>query len=176
MSFVGLVTEAEASPELKLLYAQIRAAVGFLPNFFQALARDPEVLKGQLAFGDAVMKEGALSKTIKEELALVVSGLNTSSYCIAAHMEILHQLGIEKSLSRKLATDYASAPVDDKAKALFRFADRLTRTPDDFSEADINALRSAGWDNVAIFEAVLTVAYYNYISRVSIGLGLVADV
>ena len=175
MSFVGLVTQAEASPKLKQLYERIHAESGFLPNFFQALGRDPETVEGHLSLGSAVTKDGALPKALKEQIALVVSGLNTSSYCIAAHMEVLHRLGVEKSLSRKLATDYANAPVDEKTRALFRAADKLTRTPDEFSQADINALRDAGWDNAAIFEAVTTTAFYNYVARISIGLGLVAD-
>lgn len=175
MSFVGLVTEAEAPAELKPFFAQIKSEMGFLPNFFLALGRDPEIIKGQLALGAAITKDGALSRAIKEQIALVVSGLNTSSYCIAAHMEVLHHLGIEKSISRKLATDYENAPVDAKTKALFRAADKLTRTPDEFSQAEIRALQDAGWDDAAIFEAVMTTAFFNYIARVSIGLGLVAD-
>jgi uncharacterized peroxidase-related enzyme len=175
MSFVGLIPESQAPPEVQQLYRQIREVAGFLPNYFQAVGRDPGIIKGHLAFGDAVTRDGALSRALKEQIALVVSGLNTSSYCIAAHMEVLHHLGIEKALSRKLATDYANAPVDEKTKALFRAADKLTRTPDEFGEADIAALRESGWDTPAIFEAVMTIAYYNCVARVSIGLGLVAD-
>ena len=33
----------------------------------------------------------------------------------------------------------------------------------------------AGWDDAAIRETVLTVAYFGYINRVSLGLGLVTD-
>ena len=175
MSFVGLISEVEAQPELKLLYKQISAEMGFVPNFFQALGRDPEIIKGQLALGGAISKEGALPRAVKEQIALVVSGLNTSSYCIAVHMEVLHHLGIEKAISRKLATDYENAPVDNSTKAIFRAADKLTRTPDEFGQADILVLRDAGWDDAAIFEAVMATAYFNYIARVSIGLGLVSE-
>jgi alkylhydroperoxidase family enzyme len=36
-------------------------------------------------------------------------------------------------------------------------------------------VRQAGWDEAALRETVLTVAYFNFINRVSFGLGLVAD-
>jgi alkylhydroperoxidase family enzyme len=65
--------------------------------------------------------------------------------------------------------------VEEKARALFRFADKLTRKPLDIEETDVAELRRAGWDDAAIREAVLTVAYFNFINRVSFGLGLVAD-
>lgn len=175
MSFVALVSDEQASPALKKVYEQIRREFGFLPNYFQALGRAPRVMESHLALAEAITNDGALSRTLKEQIGLVVSGLNSSSYCIAAHMEILRRLGVEKRLGRKLATDYANAPVGDKEKALFRFADKLTRKSSDITPADVEAVRQAGWDEQALVEAVFTVAWFNFINRISFGLGLVAD-
>ncbi len=176
MSFVRKVSEADASPELQPLYQQIREHYfGVVPNYFQALGRWPQVIEGQLALAGVVLGGGALTPALKEQILLVVSGINSSSYCIAAHMELLRRLGVEKPLGRKLATNYESAPVGDKEMALFRFADKLTRSPSDISQADAQALLQAGWDEAALIETVLTVAWANFINRVSFGLGLVAD-
>ena len=54
-------------------------------------------------------------------------------------------------------------------------ADKLTRRPGEVEKADADALHAAGWNDAAIVEAVLTVAYLNLINRVSLGLGLMAD-
>ena len=35
-----------------------------------------------------------------------------------------------------------------------------------------DAVKKAGWDNAAVRETVLTVAYFNYVNRVSLGLGI----
>ena len=175
MSFVGLVSEAQADPRVQALYQQVRENFGFLPNYFQALGRDAQWIEGQLALGGAIMKDGALSRALKEQIGLVVSGINSSSYCIAIHMEILRLLGVEKPLGRKLVTDYANAPVGEKEKVLFRLADKLTRKPFEILEADVQAVRQAGWDDTALVEAVLATAYFNCVNRVSTGLGLVAD-
>jgi uncharacterized peroxidase-related enzyme len=90
-------------------------------------------------------------------------------------MELLQRLGVEKALARKLVNDYENAAVPDKMKALFRFANKLTRKPVEIEEEDISALKAAGWDDAAVRETVLTVAYFNYVNRVSLGLGLVED-
>jgi uncharacterized peroxidase-related enzyme len=121
------------------------------------------------------MNDGALTKTEKEQIGVVVSGINASSYCLVIHMELLRRLGVEKALARKLVNDYESAAVPDKMKALFRFADKLTRKPVEIEEEDISGVKAAGWDEAAIRETVLTVAYFNYVNRVSLGLGLVED-
>lgn len=175
MSFISPVSEEQASPPLKNLYAAIRQKLGFLPNYFQALGRRPGLVEGHLALSAAVEQSPALPLALKEKMGLVISGLNTSSYCIAIHMEMLRGMGVERPLGRKLVTDYPSAPVDSREMALYRFADKLTVRPADIKQEDVDALRAAGWDDDAIVEAVVAVSYYNFINRVSMGLGVVAE-
>ena len=175
MPYVDEIEQAEANPELREIYARIEKNFGFVPHFFKALGRMPEVIKAQLQLSATIMGDGALSTLIKEQIGVVVSGINSSSYCIAIHMEVLRQFGIDKPVSRKLATDYMNAPVDDKTKTLFRFADKLTRKPLDVDQPDADEVLRAGWSQAALRETVLTVAFFNYINRVSFGLGLVTD-
>ena len=175
MSFIALVSEEQADPKAKQLYETIKEVFGFLPNYFRALGSRAEVMDAHLALAEAIAKEGALSRALKEQIGLVVSGLNTSSYCIAVHMELLRKLGVEKALGRKLATHYEGAAVSEKERALYRFADKLTRQPGEIQRTDVDTLRQAGWDDAALLETVLTVAWFNFINRVSTGLGLVAD-
>jgi len=175
MSFVKKVSEEQAGPELKPLFQQIRELYGFLPNYFQALGPLPHVIERERALAAVLLSDGLLPAALKEQIVLVVSGINSSSYCVAAHLELLRRLGIEKSLGRKLATDYPSAPVGNKEMALFRFADKLTRNPSEVVDADAHALFQAGWSEAALVETVLTVAWSNFVNRVAFGLGLFAD-
>jgi len=175
MSFVSKISEEQAGPELKPLYEQIREHYGFLPNYFQALRPAPQAIERHRDFANVVLRAGALPATLKEQIMVVVSGINSSSYCVAAHMELLRRLGVEKQLGRKLATDYGTAPVGNREMALFRFADKLTRNPSDIERADAEAVFQAGWDEAALVEIVLTVAWANFVNRVAFGLGLFAD-
>lgn len=175
MPYVDEIEQAVATPELRGIYEKIEKNFGFVPHFFKVLGPMPEAIKAQLEMNAAIMGEGALSTLVKEQIGVVVSGINSSSYCIAIHMEVLRQFGIDKPASRKLVTDYMSAPVDDKTKALFRFADKLTRKPLDVDQPDADEVLRAGWSQAALRETVLTVAFFNYINRVSFGLGLVTD-
>jgi uncharacterized peroxidase-related enzyme len=176
MSWVPLVSDAEASPEVKRLFDYIRERWTFVPNYFRALGSDQQLLQDQMnLFTNAMYEERGLPRALKEQLALVVSGLNISSYCLAAHLEILGSLGFEKSFARKLALDYASAPVEPKVMELFRFADKLTHRPADVEKVDVDRLREAGWSDPAILDAVLVVSIYACANRFSAGLGLIAD-
>lgn len=175
MPYVDEIEQTAANPELREIYERIGKNFGFVPHFFKALGPMPEAIKAQLELNAAIMGDGALSTLVKEQIGVVVSGINSSSYCIAIHMEVLRQFGIDKPTSKKLVTDYMNAPVDDKTKALFRFADKLTRKPLDVDQPDADEVLRAGWSQAALRETVLTVAFFNYVNRVSFGLGLVTD-
>jgi uncharacterized peroxidase-related enzyme len=175
MPFVNEIEEAQADERLRELYGKIEQNLGFLPHYFKTLGAKPAVIEAQLQMSAAVMGDSALSTIVKEQIGLVVSGINSSTYCVMFHMELLRRFGVDKAVARKLTADYENAAVDSKVKVLFRFADKLTRHPDDIEESDTDAVKQAGWDDAAVRETVLTVAYFNYINRVSLGLGLVTD-
>jgi len=175
MGWVTDVPETQASGQVKETYARIHAAFGMVPNFFRAQGATPGFLAAQVPFFEHVLGDGALPRKIKEQIAVVVSGLNTSSYCIAMHMENLRTLGIEKAEGRKLAVDYPHATVAPNVLALFRLADKLTRQPAAIEKADWDAARAAGWSEAQLLEAAQVVAAMNFANRISIGLGLVSE-
>lgn len=153
----------------------VREHYGFVPNFFKSQGDHPDAIQAEAAMAGSILRNRALHLALKEQIGLVVSGINSSSYCVAADMQMLHRLGVEDSLSSKLVTDYPSAPVREKVQALFRFADKLTRNGVEIEKPDVDALFKAGWDEAALVEAVLTVAWFNFTNRLPFGVGLVAD-
>lgn len=56
--------------------------------------------------------------------------------------------------------------------ALCAYAEKLTLSLAQASEADIIALREAGLDDRAIHDATQIIGYFNYINRVADGLGI----
>lgn len=176
MAFFGVIKDEEAQGETARLYDLIRPSYkGKVPDFFQAQGQMPQVMAAQLAFFGSILEEGALPRVLKEQVALVVSGINHSSYCIALHSDFLHNLNVPKGVGRKLALHYPEAPGTAAEQALYRFADKLTRQPGDISQSDVDELRRHGWTDNQMREAVLVVAAMNFANRVSAGLGLVAD-
>ena len=63
--------------------------------------------------------------------------------------------------------DWADVASDLEDAALCAYAVKLTRTPSAMGEADVSDLRAAGFDDVAIHDAIQVVAYFNYINRIA---------
>ena len=61
---------------------------------------------------------------------------------------------------------------DEPELALLAYADALTRDPSSVSKADIEKLRTAGWDDRAIHDACTVIAYYAFVNRIANGLGV----
>ena len=55
---------------------------------------------------------------------------------------------------------------------MLRFAVKLTKAPGTMDDADVEALRSAGFTDRDILDIVEVVGYYAYANRVADGLGI----
>jgi AhpD family alkylhydroperoxidase len=75
------------------LYAQIKKAIGSVPNTFAAIAaHGPAALKAVLA-ADAVLATGSLTKRDQEVIKLVISAASGCDYCVAAHTHLAKLAG-----------------------------------------------------------------------------------
>ena len=69
------------------------------------------------------------------------------------------------------ADDWRRCALSPAVQRLAEFAEKVTRTPAEVSQADVAHLREVGWSDVAIHDAVQVIAYFNYINRVADSLG-----
>jgi len=176
MSWLPTVSDEQASAEVRKVYEYIAKRWSFVPNYFRALGHDTQLLEDQTnLFTDLMFEERGLPRIIKEQLAIVVSGINVSSYCLPAHMEILSRMGVDKKMGRKLSLDFHNASVELKIMKLFEFAEKLTKRPGEMEKADVDRLREAGWSDEAILDTVMVTSAYALANRFSAGLGLIAD-
>ena len=175
MAFIPEVSEEQADPGLRQVYQSIRKDFGFLPRLVQAQGTRPDVVRAFAETYQAIFRKGTLPPELKEKIGIVVSAVNSNSYCIIAHLEILRGLGVEKRLGRQLVNDFEQAEAPDAEKAVFRFAAKLTREPFAVKEADVAELRRHGWDDAAILEISLAASYFNALNRLAAALGVVPE-
>jgi len=77
-----------------------------------------------------------------------------------------------ESLLAALQTDPLEAVRDEADRAMLAYADKLTRAPDEIDAVDIETLRDAGFDDLAIHDICAVVAYYAFVNRIADGLGV----
>ena len=158
------------------LFADIKSQFGFVPNFYRAQTRRPELIEAQAQLVNAILiNDSALTRKQKEYIFLVCSAANLSTYCVTAHCEIVKLLGIEGPEPEQIAIDYTASSLPIGTKALLNFAAKLNDEPTKISKADVDTLRTFGYDDAQIHETVLMVGLAKFANYVSFGLGTVPD-
>jgi len=71
------------------------------------------------------------------------------------------------AVSEAVLGDWRSADLNGVERALCEYAEKLTRSPQEMTERDVEELRGVGLDDVAIHDLIQVTAYFNYINRVA---------
>lgn len=82
---VKLVSDEEASPEVRQIFEQIKQQVGMVPPTIRAMANKPEYLKIYFEKMQFVMGSGKIDGKTKLLMALTVSILNNCETCITQY-------------------------------------------------------------------------------------------
>ena len=139
---------------------------GFVPNMFAMLASNPAVLDVVTSLQGATAR--VLDAKTRHTIALAVSEANGCDYCLAVHSYVSAELGGMSDDDIALARSGSS--IDPKRAAVARFAQRVVETRGKVSDADLAAVRGAGYNDAQVL-AIVTVAVQalltNYINNVN---------
>ncbi len=145
----------------------VKAKLGSVPNLFRLLAVSPSALEGYLGLSGALGK-GSLDARTRERIALAVAEFNGCGYCTSAHAFIgKNMAGLTDA---EIAANRNGTSTDDRAAAAVKFAVRVVETRGQVSDADVAAIRLAGYSDAEVVEIVLHVALNtltNYVNEVA---------
>ncbi|PWB54566.1 MAG: peroxidase [Candidatus Methanoperedenaceae archaeon] len=84
MTRIKPIEKEDASDDVRIIYKEIEAGFGMVPNLFKTYAHFPALLRVNWDKTKALMMGGELSRELKESIAVVVSSANSCNYCVAA--------------------------------------------------------------------------------------------
>jgi uncharacterized peroxidase-related enzyme len=145
----------------------VKKQLGVAPNLFRLVANSPAALEGYLGMSGALAK-GSLPAQTRERIALTVAQINGCNYCLSAHTYLGKNLA--KLDDAEIVANRHGSSHDPKADAAVRFAAKVVRERGHVGDADLQAVRMAGYDDAQIIEIVQHVAlntWTNYINEVA---------
>jgi uncharacterized peroxidase-related enzyme len=168
MSRINIPATVESAPAAaQPLLSGVKAKLGSVPNLFRLLAVSPAALEGYLGLSGALGK-GSLDVRTRERIALAVAEFNGCGYCTSAHAFIGKNLaGLSDA---EIAANRNGSSTDDRAAAAVRFAIKVVETRGQVTDADVAAIRVAGYSDAEVIEVVLHVALNtltNYVNEVA---------
>jgi uncharacterized peroxidase-related enzyme len=171
MSRVPLINPASTDGERKQVLDQIQAAFGSTPAMFRAVANSPAALKSLWgSFG--ALGAGVLPARLGEQIAVAVADRNACEYCLAAHTALGRKAGAS---SEEMSAAQHGESADPKTAAALRFALKLVNERGQVGDADVQALRGAGFDDEHIVEIVAHVALNLFTNYLNVALAVPVD-
>lgn len=173
MTWIKTVSPEDAPGDLAETYRAIASVRGGVAEVHRSQSLNPRALRAHLELYRAVVfQPSSLSRMARERIAVVVSAATGCGYCIAHHAEALRRLGDDPSIIEVLGRGELSERLGPAELALLRWARLGALDPARGSEADVQALRGYGFDDRGILDASLTIAYFSFVNRLTLLLGV----
>jgi uncharacterized peroxidase-related enzyme len=171
MSRIPQVNPAATTPERQALLSAVHQAFGATPAMFKTVAQSPAALKMMWgAFG--ALGSGVIPPKLGEQIAVAVADRNACEYCLAAHTALGRKAGASAA---EMAAAQAGESADPKTNAALRFALKLVDSRGQVADADVQALRTAGFDDEHIVEILAHVALNLFTNYVNVAFAVPVD-
>lgn len=165
MARINPIDPSKADPKAKEILDGVQKKLGKIPNIFGTLAHSPAVIQAYASFSGA-MATSSLPGKLREQLALAIGQANSCDYCVAAHTAIGGSLGM--SQEETIAARQGKSD-DAKAQSAIKFVQNVVEKRGNVGDADVKALRDAGFNDQQIVEIAGVIAmnmftnYFNHI-------------
>ena len=173
MARIQVIDEAHADGLLREVYTEVAGKRGSIANVFQVESLNPNVMRAHLNFYMAIMYgKSGLSRQHREMIAATVSNGNGCLYCTTHHSEALSRYLNNLEAIQAIKTDYGTAPISPKEKAMLAYALKVTKTPAAMNDADLEKLRQARFPDADILDITFVASYFNFVNRLVLSLGV----
>ncbi len=159
---------ASLPDDLRQLFLDISEKAGFIPNVFWVLAHRPDELRAFWAYHEALMRRaGGLSMAEREMIVVVTSAHNKCLYCVVAHGAILRLYEKSATISDVIATNYLSAAITDRQKAMLDFALKISNDAAHVGDDDFKTLYGYGFNDDDIWDIGAITALFALSNRMA---------
>ncbi len=173
MPYIDVINYENAEGRLKEIYDDLISSRGKLAAVHTIQSLNPETIVNHMDLYMMVMfGRSPLKRAQREMIAVVVSRANNCAYCQKHHAEALNHYWKNDEMIDQLREDYRKLELTEVDMALCDMAWDMTRNPDENKAFHAQRLRELGLEDRAILDATLVLAYFNFVNRLVLGLGV----
>ncbi len=143
-------------------------------DYFRLLARDPDILEARTRTDKDIFynPQAGAPRADRELAAAATSRFNGCIYCASVHARHAAVYGKREADVDRLLAEGISADVgDERWNAIVADSVALTAIPIDFGAEEIDRLRKAGLDELAIVDVINAASFFNWANRLMLSLG-----
>ena len=175
MPHIQTISPEDATGELKKIYTDLVETRAKLAEIHKIQSLNPDVLVAHMDLYMTIMfGKSPLKRYQREMLGVVVSAANNCDYCVNHHEQALLSYWKDTERVKMLANPdkRESASLSKGELLLCRYADQLTKLPSENTSQIIQKIKDTGFTDRAVLDATQVVAYFNFVNRMVLGLGV----
>jgi uncharacterized peroxidase-related enzyme len=174
MTFIETIQEGDAEGRLKEIYDDLIAKRGKIAEVHKIQSLNPESIVNHMDLYMTIMfGQSPLKRVQREMMAVIVSKANNCEYCQVHHAEAVNHYWKDDEKIKQLRADYKGLDLSQKDALLCDYAWELTKNPGNETELTyIKPLKEEGFTDRAILDATLVIAYFNFVNRIVLSLGV----
>jgi uncharacterized peroxidase-related enzyme len=171
--WIEIAPPEEARGDLKRAYDRILATRGRIPDIRSVMAGEPLVVEGFASFfPENNYACSSIDRRLAEMIATVSAAGNGSAFGATAHGRQLAKITGDPAFAEDIRRDYTNANLPAKERVLLDYVFKLSRSPGEMTQADIDGLRAAGWTDPQIVATIHVTGFFAYMNRVAEAFGL----
>jgi uncharacterized peroxidase-related enzyme len=153
MPLLNLIDKDQATGQVAEIYETMTNTLGFVPNAFKIFSPSAHVLSNQVGNLGYFMRHKTLGGKLLAFIRLLVSEQEHCVYCVGMNSGILLQYGVLPEMIAEIKTDPSTAPLEAKDLAMLLFVLKMVANSNSIVQADVENLRTLGWNDTEILEA-----------------------
>jgi uncharacterized peroxidase-related enzyme len=173
MAFITTVAVTEATDDVRAMYEQAQARLGYVPNYTKLFSLRPAVYAAWSNLLNSI--RGHLDTRRYELVTLAAARAMRSSYCLLAHGSILRQQFYSAAQLTAITSDFTTADLDPADIVMMEFVDKVVRDAAAITTDDVQQLREHGFSDAEIFDLTAAATARCFFSKLLDALGADPD-
>ena len=178
MSWIKIIPPEAATDAPVEQYKRLASGDGQVDRVLQIHSLRPHTLEAHMGLYKASLHHPAntLPEWLLECIGIFVSRLNRCDYCDSHHSAGLARLLKDEQRMRQLDQALSEAlpgtPFSTAEQVMFEYVRQLTLDPSGVQRQQVERMREAGYSDGQILEVNQAAAYFAYVNRCVLGLGV----
>ncbi len=173
MAYIKTISPEAAGGQLREIYENLKKTRGKIAEVHKIHSLNPESLVAHMELYMVIMfGNSPLKRYQREMIGVVTSAANRCAYCVNHHEQALLAYWKDPGRCRQLSFNRLELELPEQERLLCDLAEKLTRNKTSDYSDDIRGLQQAGLEDRAILDAVQVIAYFNFVNRMVLGLGV----
>ena len=163
MPRIPVLDDRASTSRARELILEFEESEGMVTNLIQTLAHSPVALESYLQMS-RILAGGELNEKLRFRIALTVSEVNQSPYCLAAYTAYSRAVGLSE---REILDARRGESPESRIDAALKFARKLAQNQVAALDTDICRLRKVEYSNGQILEIISVIAMTSYINTIN---------